>query len=54
MIKSEYFNQNKISNDIFIDAEATKILTDQLCVSHGSNIKGYIQEIGNENNINKL
>ncbi len=47
MIKSEYYNKNKISNDIFIDAESAKILTDQLCISEESNLRGYIQEIGN-------
>jgi hypothetical protein len=38
-------NQNKISHNIFADAEASKIITDQLCFSSGY-VKGYIQEIG--------
>ena len=30
-IKSEYITRKKISNDIFIDAQAAKIMTDILC-----------------------
>jgi hypothetical protein len=46
MIKSEYKNQNKFSNDIFIDAEAARVLCDQMCLNVGNNLKGYIREIG--------
>ncbi len=46
MIKSEYLNKNKLSNDLFIDAESAKIVTDEICLSTGTKIIGYIQEIG--------
>ncbi len=46
MIKSEHFNQNKFSNDLFIDAEAAKIMSDEMCLNINNNLIGYIREIG--------
>ena len=54
MIKSEAVSRSRISNEVFIDSSATKTITDTMCLASKSNIQGYIQEIGNENNINKL
>ncbi len=44
-MKSEFVNRHKLSNDVFIDALATKSVTDELCIKSSSNIEGYIQEI---------
>lgn len=44
-IKSEYVLKNRISTDIYLDAEATKILTDSICIPGKTKLSGYIQEI---------
>jgi hypothetical protein len=46
MIKSEYQHRKRFSNDIFIDAEASKLFCDQMCINVGNNLNGYIREIG--------
>ncbi len=43
IIKSEYVNRHKISNEICIDSEAAKLIFDRLYCSN--NFKGYIQYI---------
>ena len=46
-IKQEYLTRNRISNDVFVDAQATKLLMDNLlCSASKSNLKGFVQEIG--------
>ena len=47
VIKSEFVNRFKISNDIFIDSQAAKFVIDRICSSLmlNGNIKGYIQEL---------
>ena len=42
-MKHEYANKHKISNDLYTDSEATKLLFEQL--SFAQHFKGYIQEI---------
>ena len=37
--------KSRISSDIFLDAEASKILTDAVCFHSQSKLTGYIQEI---------
>ena len=44
-IKSEFVNRDKISNDVFKDAEAAKYIMDGLCLVGDSKFYGYIQEI---------
>ena len=44
-IKSEFVNRDKISNDVFQDAEAAKYIMDGLCLVENSKFYGYIQEI---------
>ena len=43
-MKSEMRNQFKISHDIIIDAEASKILSDAFWFTNEFMIKGYIHE----------
>ena len=46
-IKQEYLTRNRISNDVFVDAQTTKLLMDNLlCSASKSNLKGFVQEIG--------
>ncbi len=45
-IKSDFMNRNRISTDIFSDAEASKILCEKLCLEPSSNgLVGFVQEI---------
>ena len=45
-IKYEFKHKNRISTEVFFDANATKIITDSLIGNDNDKIKGYIQEIG--------
>lgn len=45
-IKSEYYNRNRISNDVFVDACSAKTLSDHWCAAVYSKLDGYIHEIG--------
>ena len=44
-MKSEFNNRNRLSSDIFVDANCAKIMTDKLCLPSDSKMAGYIQEI---------
>lgn len=45
MIKSEYNDLNRLSSDIYSDADLAKKMTDDLCLISKSELHGYIQEI---------
>ena len=45
MIKKEFVDSFKLSNEVFVDAQAAKVLTDGLCYSVNNTVSGFIQEI---------
>jgi hypothetical protein len=44
-IQNESKNARKYSNDIYYDCEATKVLSDSLCLATGCDLTGFVQEI---------
>ena len=45
MIKKEFVDSFKLSNEIFVDSQASKVMLDSLCHSVNNRVSGYIQEI---------